>query len=353
MPNVSIREIARDTGFAVTTVSYALRGRGKLSPATRGVILRKAEELGYRPDPTMRELMNHVRKRKARPITRALALLNLSPRPRFRDMGWRAAALADAMSRRAGELGYHLDELWIGDLGRGARALDRVLAARGMPGVVLTSPPANFTPPDLDWARLSAVCIDAAPTGLPLKTVGHAHFAGMRTALREAAALGYRRIGLALANPEGNPQRDQWPASYFLELERDASLTRIPIHERPPGSAGAVAGRGAPELERESFLGWVERERPEVVVSQERRVKGWLESAGLEVPRDVGFVLLDCPPGEDAFSGIDQDVPRLGRTVIDVLAADVEHGERGPPATPVSTRLEGRWVAGRTLRAPG
>lgn len=47
---VGIRDVAREAGVSATTVSHALSGQGKVSPATRTRIRRIAEELGYEPN---------------------------------------------------------------------------------------------------------------------------------------------------------------------------------------------------------------------------------------------------------------------------------------------------------------
>jgi LacI family transcriptional regulator len=47
---VTLRDIARDTGFSVNTVSHALKGKEDISEKTRELIRRRAQELGYIAD---------------------------------------------------------------------------------------------------------------------------------------------------------------------------------------------------------------------------------------------------------------------------------------------------------------
>jgi len=49
---VTIRDVAREAGVAVSTVSYALNGNVSLREKTRKRVLEAAERLGYRPRPT-------------------------------------------------------------------------------------------------------------------------------------------------------------------------------------------------------------------------------------------------------------------------------------------------------------
>ena len=54
---VKMKDMARDLGVSVVTISKALRGHPDISKATRERILLKAKELGYRPNLTARSLV--------------------------------------------------------------------------------------------------------------------------------------------------------------------------------------------------------------------------------------------------------------------------------------------------------
>src|SRR5690348_8224895 len=47
---MNIKEFARAVGVSPTTVSRAINGRGRLSDATRRMVLERMEELGYTPN---------------------------------------------------------------------------------------------------------------------------------------------------------------------------------------------------------------------------------------------------------------------------------------------------------------
>lgn len=53
---VTIKDIARVSGFSKTSVSFAFNDPGRISASTRTKILKVAEELGYVPDPIARKL---------------------------------------------------------------------------------------------------------------------------------------------------------------------------------------------------------------------------------------------------------------------------------------------------------
>jgi DNA-binding LacI/PurR family transcriptional regulator len=53
---VGIKDVAERAGVSVTTVSHALNGRGRISPQTRKRVNEIAEQLGYHPNATARNL---------------------------------------------------------------------------------------------------------------------------------------------------------------------------------------------------------------------------------------------------------------------------------------------------------
>lgn len=54
---IGIKEVALAAGVSVTTVSHALNGKGRLPEETRARVRRVAEELGYKPNATARNLV--------------------------------------------------------------------------------------------------------------------------------------------------------------------------------------------------------------------------------------------------------------------------------------------------------
>jgi DNA-binding LacI/PurR family transcriptional regulator len=52
----SIKDIAQALGISIGTVDRALHGRSDVSPKTRARVLKKAEQIGYRPNIAARSL---------------------------------------------------------------------------------------------------------------------------------------------------------------------------------------------------------------------------------------------------------------------------------------------------------
>jgi LacI family transcriptional regulator len=50
-------------------------------------------------------------------------------------------------------------------------------------------------------------------------------------------------------------------------------------------------------------------------------------------------------------TGINQNLPLIGATAIDILASQLYHNEQGLPQRPVFSMIEGHWVDGGTAPA--
>src|SRR5215212_8804577 len=101
--HVTFRQIAKASGLAVATVSYALRNHPKIPPATIARVRAVADGLGYRPNPRVAALMAHIR--RARPVASGdrIAFVWLSrPGPYLR--------MHEGAKQRAQQLGYALED---------------------------------------------------------------------------------------------------------------------------------------------------------------------------------------------------------------------------------------------------
>lgn len=56
---VTIRDVARESGVSITTVSHSLNGKGVVAATTRQRVVDAAARLGYKPDPIARGLRGH------------------------------------------------------------------------------------------------------------------------------------------------------------------------------------------------------------------------------------------------------------------------------------------------------
>jgi LacI family transcriptional regulator len=196
---VTQSDIARAAGVHTTTVSLSLRNSRLIPLHTRERIHAIAQSLGYTPDPALRALAAYRNSRRERRQMETLAYItNWESK-----WGWRNLPAHEryylAAQRKAAELGYQLEHLWLGETGMTQRRLDRMLMHRGINGVLLASHRISCDElAGLDWSRLSAVKIGCFPHAPTLNQITVDPGSVMRLALRHILGEGYRRIGLVL-----------------------------------------------------------------------------------------------------------------------------------------------------------
>jgi LacI family transcriptional regulator len=99
----------------------------------------------------------------------------------------------------------------------------------------------------------------------------------------------------------------------------------------------------------ETFSAWLREHRPEVVISKASFVLPVLEKLGLHVPRDIAFVDVFLEDFSGQMAGVRQNHAAVGALAIDMLASRLQHNDRGAPAIPTTTYVDGTWFDGRTL----
>lgn len=333
---VLIEDVARRAGVHASTVSRALRDDPRIRPAVRDRLRGLANEMGYAPDPHLRALAKYRAGGKAAGYR---GLLGWVTNFETRD-GWRIYEKAEyfrGAERRARELGYDLEEFWLREPGVSGERLRRILAARGIRGILLPPQPAAGTRLDLPLDGLAAVSFGHTLEHPRVHVVHHHHYRSMRLLLGELLELGYRRPGLALMEKINRSVEGAWAAAYWDFC--DEHRLRVPT--------ALVRGEWA----RDEFAAWVEKARPDVVVSDFGPTLGWLRGAGLRVPEDCGFALAARHPGHPRCAGIDENSEAVGAAAVEQLTSLVERGETGAPAHPISVLIEGTWKPlGRTVR---
>src|SRR5215203_3612046 len=187
--HVTFRQIAKASGLAVATVSYALRNDPKIPRATIERVQATAEKMGYRPNPRVAALMAHIR--RARPVSTGERIAFI----------WLARPGAYARThlgakRRAEQLGYELEDFALHAHELNPARLERILRTRRITGIVLSpldTGESSFAL-EWDWSRFSPAIIGNAVCTPELHHAGHHHFGGMRLALQKLVTRGHRRI---------------------------------------------------------------------------------------------------------------------------------------------------------------
>jgi DNA-binding LacI/PurR family transcriptional regulator len=311
---VTIRDVARAAGVSTTTVSDALRGRGRLPAATRDRIGAVAHELGYTANPTARNLR----------------------------------------AGRSGAIGLYFPEHVVGleyymELAMGAaeEALAHDLAltlvpASGRPGTRLAVDGVVVSDPVLGdpvLARLTALGVpvvtcerDLTPGAEHAGRVESDHDAGIRSLLDHLAERGAHSVALLCPGGEtsfGHDIRRAY-ARWCAETGRPRLLVDVPFVSQPEDVAKAVA----------EALGGAEQ--PDALVSvPDGGAVGALQ-ATIEQGRRV--------PG-DLLVASYVDGASLRGTSPPITAVDIAPREMGRRAARLlADLLEGRAEPGTTVR---
>jgi LacI family transcriptional regulator len=338
---VTLGQIAARAGVHVTTVSLALRGSLKLPVATRERLRALADEMGYRPDPALNALNAYRGNVRSHAYQSTVAWFNNYPDrqqlfrfPSFRDYH-------EGMSRRAEELGYQLQEVWLHEPGLTPDRLRRRLQARGISGIIVFPQPEPADMPPFAWEDFSVVSLGYSVTSPQLHRVTNHQFRSALILLRELRRLGYRRIGMYL--PEEYDRRvNLGPSSAYTAYDRTLPQEeRVPLLVTRYRDDSARIGR------------WLADHRPEVVVCQHFGLWDICLANGLSVPDDIGLAYLHINKGDSLLSGIYQSDQQIGRVALDLLVAMLHRNERGVPEIAQHVLIDGEWMPGKSTHQVG
>jgi LacI family transcriptional regulator len=326
MGETSLKDIARETGLAVSTVSYALRGAANVPERTARKVREAAERLGYRAHPRVAELMARVRRGRGPAAGERLALV------------WIEAGAARGAGRmvsngarsRAAERGYGLEEFTLKEAGDRPGRLADILIARGMAGVVF-GPVFGRARVDIawPWERFAMAVVGTAEWGVGLSRAAHHHYEAMREALARVEAAGARRPAAWIDGPTNERAHRGWQAAWSVYA--------------PKGAAGRLWMTDGKESVAEAGR-WLAEKRPDALVvsdpgkAEKLRAAGWRSEAGR-------LVVLDWRE-KGGFPGVDQGYATIAGYAVDLVVAQLQRNERGLPEPPRALLFPGRWVEG-------
>ncbi len=342
---VNIREVARQAGVSVATVSRVFNGNGPVRDVTRARIIEIAERLRYSPHGAARSLT----------MERTETVGVLLP-----DMhGEFFSELIRGLDLAARARGYHLLVSSSHASREEAAAVLRTIRGR-VDGLILMSPEgvgadgdgsavADGIPPLLPTVLLNS----GATAGFD--SLGIDNLQGVGAMIEHLAGLGHRRIAL-IAGPAQNFDAAERRRGY-----RDA-LARLGLPHDPADELAGDFSEAAGFAAGRAFAS--RRERPDAVfAANDAMAVGCLfalREAGIDVPGEIAVAGFDdIPVGRytsPPLSSVHVPIERLGARALEWLLRRIQHGNDLPTRTErLATTLVVRSScgAGRSLRNQG
>jgi len=348
----TFRQLAQWADTSIATVSLALRNHPSLPLKTRRRIQRLAVKKGYRYDPLVARLMTQLRTTRVKRTTEALAFLTTWPTRKderiYMSEGTHHTNYLAGIRERAHRLGYELDEFWNKEPGLTSSRLSKILQARGIRGIIIPPMIRSRGHVSLDWQYFSAVAISYTIVKPDTHRVSHSHYNGMQLALRRLKQRGYRRPGFATLMDQNDRVNLSWLGSYLAHQFTLPASAKIP----PLLSDGRDPARG---LERKEFQHWVEKYRPDVVISNMASPLTLLQEMGHKIPEEIGYASLDRNAVRATLSsdlsGVDQQDFQQGVAAVNMVVEQIQNNVLGLPAVPVTLHINGIWHDGTTVRS--
>lgn len=337
----TMADVARAAGVSKNTVSLALRNSPQIPGPTRRRIAEIARRLKYRKNAVVAQLMTEMRRSRAPGFQSVLALLNANlDRQAFRTHPTIPAYVLGCR-RRAQELGYTLDEFWLHDPDLDGERLNKIFLARGIRGALVVGLmrenrlPEHFLP---TWTDFPTVVTGVRTRDPALSFASTDHHMLALSAFRRAIELGYERPALVL-----DPVIDRLVDRRFSAGVRTGQQD-VPASQRTK----PFFLTGETEAEEKRFGLWLQKERPDAILTLYNVVRRWLVKLRGSVPRDVGLIQLEWRADSPDWAGMDQHNDVVGEAAVEMVVGMIHNQEIGIPAFPRATLVGSSWVGGIT-----
>ena len=342
---VTILDIAEKLGVHKSTVSYALSGKGRVSPEMRARILSFAEEIGYQPDPLAQRLANRS---KSRVVCLCSGSLDTGRGTE------KIAAIQTALTNLGLEVPFYTPANPRNNDEQAQIELFRQLRRQRPRAIVCsvhTFHDGAFA--ELEQYQSEGGIVVAYDLPMPLDCdkiifdrVDNAH-----QAARYLLKRGHTKLGLAVSQlVENGTNRTQHlrTAGFRQALQEAGETVRDEwIFENP------TYERGGAELARR-FLALKDRPTGLCIVNEYVALAFMVEMmrAGVRVPDDVSIIGHDdqpiaayCPV---PLTSVSQPADEIVRTVVQTLVARLD-GDTQPPRT---VTIRGRLIERESVAPP-
>ncbi|MDR3120769.1 MAG: LacI family transcriptional regulator [Clostridiales bacterium] len=327
MNKVTIKDVAREAGVSISTVSNALNNSDLLLPATREHVLKVAERLNYTPDHNGQNL----RSKK----TRAIGLFVSALRGSYYGV------LADTMHIECQKYGY---ELYIYIINNCRSITDNILGRRVDGAVILYEDITDGTLARLAKSGCPVVFLDREYEGAAISSIVFDSFHVGEIAANYLISLGHRDL-MHVAGVPRNYDSVERQRGFFRAIE----AAPVPPHGEPIPPPRLIEGlfeRGAAFREMKRYLNEGNKPPDAIFASNDLSAIGCIEAlrdAGIRVPEDVSVIGCDdidiCELLRPPMTTVRTRFESQGVIAVELLMGMLKGGRRG-----LTQKIESRLI---------
>lgn len=335
----TMNEVAAVAGVHQTTVSLALRNHPSLPRTTCERIQKLAKKMGYRPNPLVSAFIAERKKRQPKRYGATLAFLTSSPASGSWRFSNNYSRVFQALSNRAWELGYRVEEFWLREPGMTPQRMRQILLNRGVRGIIVCPLPDNKGTLDFDFSEFATVALGLTLETPHLDRVVVDFYAIFNLATHKLLETGHRRIGFLTTTGIDRRVNHLYLSSFLSarHLQPESFLPPFTFAEWPP----------------QGLRQWLRTHRPDALIIPTERdythLRDQLVNFHIPVPEKLSLICLDCSL-RSGSGGVVQNLEAEGRVAVDLVTSWVERAQFGIPALPQITQISGGWRDGESIR---
>jgi len=295
-----MRDVAREAGCHVSTVSLALNGDKRIPDSTRERIVLVAKRVGYHIHPLVASWIKSRKSGKCFAEKLPLAYIDRGLSSTFSD----EYKTYEVFRKEADNNGFVLQRFDIDDYSRNTSRLFQILSVRSITGVIIGPGLRGTSIDGVEWRDFSVVAVGDGPLYPSVHRVLEERESRIRSLLESCYLIDPRSVALVISNTDRNINL---LSPLLSEIRRRfACGSDVPI----------FLGDNPEKLKR-----WINTYQPSVVFGDDSRVLKSLDVKFVDIGRQD---LYHSPRRTD-------DLFALGKAVLDLLAEFLSSNQRGLP----------------------
>ncbi len=332
----SVRAIAEKAGLSLGAVSMAMRGDPSIPEKTRERVKKIADELGYRRNARVSELMALLKQQSLSDGHEVLAFV-LPVKKTDSGMEHYIRTSIQHAKKRAEERGYGIEVFELEEKGITPQRLGKIIEARGI-RAALFGPHREVTGAvAINPDKLAMVALGYSVVEPPMHRVVIDHYRNIHLAMAQLTARGYKKIGLMLEQETDSRARDLITSGFWDVGRPFPKSQRIEPYVGPP--------------EKAVIKKWRTKTKPDAIIGYGGRWYELLQEIEAFDAESLGYVFLDHFEVEGvSAAGVPYLNGMLTEVAVDQLVSALQVNEFGVPAYPRTTSVPCAWQDGPTVR---